>query len=234
MSESFSKITLLDCLPITIIHSDSLKKEVIKDIVIAIKSKYTKLEKFFQVSNVDVTIFVFADQLSLHIFACGSVQPSWMVGFGGDKKIMILDPSTAEQVGKTYQDMIKTVVHELVHVFSWHNNCHKLAIMTEGIAEHFAERYNYEDIKHLARNINNLSDKTFKLWLNAKTSEELGSRQGGYLAAYTIIEYIIRTYGAEKLKEYFFSKDVAPFENLNVEPSQFIEGWKNFLRETYL
>jgi hypothetical protein len=101
--------------------------------------------------------------------------------------------------------------------------------MSEGIAAYLSGQHRVESIKTGLCDANKKVCEIFEV----NTSEEFANC-GGYIFSYTVIEYIIHVYGEAKLQEYFLSQDFAPFEILNVEPNQFIDGWKNFLRETYI
>jgi hypothetical protein len=216
---------------LTIIHAASLKQETLEDIISKVEEKYEKIKDFFAIEViVPVSIFVFPNQLTLHLFEYNQEAANWIVGVGDEMGIRIINPDIAESVGRTYSSLIKTIIHELTHVLnhiSLKGNG-QTKIMGEGIASYMAEQHHIGMIKKNLTNIDNIAEVLF----NTDDSEEF-SQNSGYAYSYTVIEYILNRYGENKLQEYFLSQVEEPFETLKVDRNKFIQDWKQYLHQIY-
>jgi hypothetical protein len=216
---------------LTIIHSDLLKQETLDDIIKTVEDNYIRIKDFFNISIiVPIVIYVFSTQKEMHQFIAGKDMQNWVVGFGNKAGIKIVDPNLADKLGRTYNGIIQVVVHELTHVL---NNLSakvewQIKVMREGIAAFMSNQHYIPGIKKWLNNLDLAAETLF----NQDNSDDF-AQNGGYQLSYTVIEYIIKKYGEEKLKEYFLSTEPAPFKILNIEPDDFINDWKNFLNETY-
>ncbi len=213
----------------TVIHFDGLRQETLKDIVNALEKSYDYIRKFFRAPVINIPIFVFPDMHSFHLFVLGHDGETWLVGFGGRNGIKIVNPDVAHSYGMAREDIIKVVVHEMIHVFENLYGHSKIPVMSEGIALYFAEQKNINSIKTAIKNINEISEHLFK----TQSCNELGGVRGAYSLAYTVIEYILENYGEEKLQLYFLSQSKEPFEILGTKEKEFIEGWKEYVRKIY-
>ncbi len=212
---------------LSLYHNKNLKRETLRDITENIIKNYEKLRNFFNAPIISIPIFIFPDQKSFHLFVRGQECPEWLVGMGGRGGIKVIDPNVAEHCGRTYQDIMQVIIHEMVHVFTnlygW-----KIRPLSEGIALYFAEQCRSENVKNLVTKNNINPGKIF----NAKDENEFADL-GGYTYSYTVIEFFIKTFGEAKLKEYFVSEEFAPFKLLGVEPDNFISSWEDWLLQTY-
>jgi hypothetical protein len=125
--------------------------------------------------------------------------------------------------------MLQCVVHEIVHIFTHLGYHKKSTVMSEGIAEYFAEQRNQSGIEAAVKNISEIANDLF----NAKSSSELGRINYGYDLAYTVVDYMFKKYDEAKVQKYFTSRDFEPFELLNVQRDDFISGWIDFVLENY-
>jgi hypothetical protein len=206
-----------------------LNKKTLEDFVSAIDAKIGEIRKFFNQPAINIPIFIFPNQQSLHSFVIGSKGEDWLVGFGGAGSVKIIDPDMATNYNKTYQGILKCVVHEIVHIFTNLGYRKKSIVMSEGIAEYFAEQHNQGAIEAAAKNIYEIANDLF----NAKSSVELGHVNYGYDLAYTVADYMLKKYDETKVQEYFASRDFEPFELLNIERNDFISNWANFVVKNY-
>ncbi|MDR2338056.1 MAG: hypothetical protein LBE20_05360 [Deltaproteobacteria bacterium] len=225
---SINVVTYTDSRYFKLLHSEDLSPVVLDDIINELEELNLKLRSFFQRPKGIIFIFIFPDQETYHLFSFEKQMPRWFLGSGSYGEVKVIDPSFADKLGRTYEFMIQTVKHELVHVFTCFEK-NKATLFYEGVATYFAGQKFLPEINSWMSDTN--KDLTKIFYTDYENAEF--PKAGGYIFSYTVIEYIIDKYGEDKLQEYFLSQDIEPYNILKVKKDDFISNWKEWLLKTY-
>ena len=182
-----------------IFYAAEQDKACIKDLIKTLEDNYTRITDDLDASlNKKASIYIYSDLSTFHAAINQPDAPSWVVGIAlpGTTTIKIVNPSNAD--GRPYSDMMKVIVHEFTHIVTMNINSDVYNIplwLSEGIAVFEAEQ----------------SEGTAEVISRAKSSNEyptlksiesgtnnFGTR-GGYQFSYSIIEYMVNTYGYDKV-----------------------------------
>jgi hypothetical protein len=149
------------------------------------------LDVFNEKSTSKVVVFIYRSNKQFHIKKIGGIIglfiPEWVIGTNDKKAIFITDPKNPGNA-HTSETIIDACIHEYVHVLTDNINSNISLWLKEGLAVYFAnqkpQKDFYLDIKY--------SDFT------TKNSIQFGNN-GGYAMAYKYIDFLIKTYGYDKL-----------------------------------
>ncbi|NSW89832.1 MAG: hypothetical protein HPY74_03955 [Firmicutes bacterium] len=153
-------------------------------------------------------------------------SPEWLVGTAQSGLICIVSPLNPGPV-HNYASILKTAVHEFTHTLVKKVNCKGVwRFLDEGLALFEAEQM---DNKHKVILANMISRKKIPT-INELESDFIG--QSGFIFAYTIVEYIIKRYGFDKLNELI--RNPSDFRKIfNTTEDEFEKEWVEFLNEYY-
>ncbi len=218
-----------------IIHTESLTVNTLSDIARVVNLNLKRIKQFFDLYDVKFPVYVFESREIYHNFIFGKQGEPWMVGSSFNDSVAIIDPGKIEKdTGHNYEQMLQVLVHEITHLFTfWRGNNKKKRYMTEGIAAYIAGQFGdkrAETVKKSLTDIDYFAEEIFK---GSYDSVRFGNELYGYPLSWTIIDYIIKTFGDDPLKEYFRSREYNPFKFIKVDFDEFIENWKQYLRDSF-
>jgi RNA polymerase sigma-70 factor (ECF subfamily) len=177
---------------------------------------------------VEVEVKIYPDLKSFHEFGFGEKDlPDWLVGIANYGDIRSVSPLNSGPV-HDYGSILKVIVHEMTHIFI-DNIGGKLTHrwLHEGLAGYESGQMNDKRRKDIAERIQLEQIPTFEDM--SKDFKEVG----GYQFSYTIVEFIIKKYGMEKIIELIKnSTDIQLVLKMNYD--EFREKWIEFLKENYL
>jgi RNA polymerase sigma-70 factor (ECF subfamily) len=180
-------------------YSKDQDKECIKDLSNTLENNYTRITSDLKTSlNKKVNIYIFSDLSTFHEAINSPDAPSWVVGTAlpGTTTIKMVNPFNAD--GRPYADMVKVLVHEFTHVVTMSINSDVHGIPTwlnEGVAAFEAEQYE-GTVEVLSKAKSSNEYPTLK---SLETGTNTFGNIGGYEFSYSITEYIVKTYGYDKL-----------------------------------
>ena len=206
------------------IYSKEADKDCIKDLSKILEDNYTRITDDLDTSlNKKANIYIYSDLDTFHKAINQPDAPSWVVGCAlpGTTTIKMVNPLNAG--GRSYSDMMKVIVHEFTHVvtMSINSDIYEIPIwLSEGVAMFEAQQVEGVD-EALSK------AKSSNKFLSLKDLENdpynFGS-QGGYQFSYSIIEYMVKTYGYDKLIALI--KSPSEFEKiLGLSKEEFQKEW---------
>lgn len=210
-----------------IFYSEEKDKSALADLSQVLESNYQRV-----VSNLGITINhkikveIYPDVDSLHIADGRPDAADWSVGSGVNKELIRMVSPLYPKLVHDYDSMMEILVHEFVHVLQHNLTANLYATpkwLSEGLAIYEAGQFNKNQL--LSFDI-----PTLKFLANTSDTPEWGEK-GGYAFSYTIIEYIIKNYGYEKMRQLFITPDLQKV--LGVTEEEFEVSWKNYLEDTY-
>ena len=150
-----------------------------------------------------IDVFIYPDLKSFHTAINYPDSPDWVVGAAGKNELKMVSPLNPGSV-HSYESLMKAIVHELAHTIVL--NLRKQGLV--GIPNWLNEGYAYYQAKQITeaerkRIQTNLLNNKIPSWneLEKSNTSEFGDI-GGYGISATIIEFLIESYGPEKLKQY--------------------------------
>jgi hypothetical protein len=148
-----------------------------------------------------INVRVFPDIKSFHVAINYPDAPDWVVGSCiGDELLMVspLNPGSIH----TYESLMQVIVHEFVHIAVYYAIGNKVVTglpkwLNEGYAQYEAGQVN-EPIRKSVES--SLRDKVPPTWTQLITASAMEfGHMNGYGLSVTIVEFLVDTYGIDKL-----------------------------------
>ncbi len=179
-----------------------------------------------------LVIEVYSDLKDLHLALGLSDAPNWIRGGLRDGKIIIASPMNPPP-GSDFDNILKTAVHEFVHIIVNKINKDIPRWLNEGIACFEAKDNNDDWIKEtVQKGLINNKVPTFK---DLDTGDDFSTffDRDGYQYSYTIIESIVEEFGYDKLRNLI--KYPNEFKRIfMINEKQLQDKWMDFIKKNYL
>lgn len=178
--------------------------QVLESLSTILENNYLRITKDMQThfkSKVDV--FIYPDLKSFHNAINYPEAPDWVVGAASKSELKMVSPLNPGSA-HSYESLMKAIVHELAHTVVLNYRKQGLAgipnWLNEGYAYYTADQLTEDERKVISSNL--LKNKT-PTWdeLERASNFEFGD-MGGYRISATIIEFLIKSYGLDKLKQF--------------------------------
>lgn len=173
-----------------------------------------------------VSIYVYDQQATMQTKRYGLIAPllglDWYIGDNIGSNTVILTSPANPPASHSYETIVGSAPHELVHCYVAALNPHVSKWLTEGMALYLANGEEF-DPSYLNA-LPSYDDVTSN---NPIRFEECG----GYQLANTYVEYLDVTYGWDKVVELVRTEDYETV--LGVTHEQAYEGWIDYLQRTY-
>ena len=212
-----------------IIYYSKSDKKSVKDIAKVLDDSYYRITS--QLECKPNKIFTVKIYPNLQDFHNGIGEPnaeSWVVGTCIGDEIDMVSPLNPSRT-LSYNDILQVAPHEFTHIITRNINPKALNIqwLCEGIATYEAKQMPEEVKKAIAEYVE--QNKVPSL---DKLETYQFQQLGGYAFSYTIIEYIVKTYGYEPLIAFIKRPD--DYKNaFGISKEEFEIGWMYFLKENY-
>ena len=213
-----------------IFYSEEQDRKCLLDLKENLEKNYNKITDDLNTRlNEKTKVYVYPDIKQLHKAMGDENLIDNIIGCSFDNKIEIVSPLNPGSV-HNYSSVEQAVVHEFVHVVVANiNNTQEIPMwLNEGIAVYESGQMN-DNMKKF------ITDKVIKNDIPSLKSlnENFDLEKGSYPFSCTIVEYVIKTYGYEKLN--FIIKKPDNIENiLGISSNEFEEGWKLYVIKYYL
>lgn len=176
--------------------------KVLDSLAITLENNYSRITNHLGIQiDKKINVKVFPNVKSFHAAIHYPDAPDWVVGSCiGDELLMVspLNPGSVH----TYESLMQVIVHEFVHIAVYYAVGDKVVTglpkwLNEGYAQYEAGQVN-EHIRKLVES--SLIEKAPPTWkqLDAASAMEFGS-MNGYGLSVTIVEFLVVTYGIDKL-----------------------------------
>jgi len=176
--------------------------EVLDSLAITLENSYSRITNRLGVQiEKKINVKVFPDIKSFHVAINYPDAPDWVVGSSNGDELMMVSPLNPGSI-HTYKSLMQVIIHEFVHIAVSYARGDKgwTALprwLSEGYAQYEAGQIN----EHIRKTVkSSLTDKTPPTWAQLDTASvmEFGKMNGYGLSA-TIVEFLIETYGIDKL-----------------------------------
>ena len=204
-----------------------------------LEARYDELlQKFHATLSGKTSILIFPDREAYRQGFASKGAPeswelpdSWLLGIAWqeDDTIYLLS-SRALKTLSTDDSFEKTAIHEFTHMINYSINPELPSYLEEGIAGYIAEEKVLYKVEATMRWLYNTDrfPTIRELTLMDDTVE------GFYAVSYSYIEYIVETYGFEKVLEIMkASGDFSYLSYFDCTEAEFCDGWIQFVAENY-
>ncbi len=205
---------------------------VLEDVSKSLESNYSRITENMQTlfeSKIDV--FIYPNITSFHTAIYAPNAPDWVVGAANKNELKMVSPLHPGSA-HTYESLMKAIVHEFVHTVMLNFTKQGLT----GLPNWLNEGYAYYEAKQLTKSQRkiiraNVLNNTIPSWkeLEKANSYQFGD-MNGYPMSATIIEFLVDSYGLEKLKQYIITpENVREIYNLSKEDLEVL--WLEHLKK---
>jgi RNA polymerase sigma-70 factor (ECF subfamily) len=176
--------------------------KVLDSLAITLENNYSGITSHLGIEiDKKINVKVFPDIKAFHAAINYPDAPDWVVGSCNGDELMMVSPLNPGSV-HTYASLLQVIVHEFVHIAVSYARGDKgwtslPRWLSEGYAQYEAGQVN-EHIRKLAAS--GLKGKTPPTWeqLDNASVIEFGN-MNGYGLSVTIVEFLVDTYGMDKL-----------------------------------
>jgi hypothetical protein len=184
-------------------YSDGSDQDVLADLAKTLESAYSRITDHMQTEfDKKIHVCIYPDLKAFHDAIFFPDAPEWVVGAASENELKIVSPSNPGSA-HTYQSLMQAIVHELTHTIVLNVRDQNLA----GLPKWLNEGYAFYEANQLTDTMRKSLKSTTKKG-NLPSWEQLNEagtvafgEMGGYGFSASIIEFLVQTYGFEKLKE---------------------------------
>jgi RNA polymerase sigma-70 factor (ECF subfamily) len=181
--------------------------------------------------NSKIDVFIYPDVQSFHNAINVPDAPDWVVGAANKNELIMVSPLNPGSA-HTYESLIKAIVHEFTHTVVL--NFRKNGLV--GLPNWLNEGYPYYEANQLSESQrklvqSNLINNTTPSWseLEKADSYQFGDLNGYPISA-TFIEFLIESYGIDKLKQFIIEPEsVKKIYNMSKEDLEVL--WLKHLKQ---
>lgn len=211
---------------------NEVDKECIGSVSDILEGNYNEItNKLKQELEEKVTIEIYNDLKHLHIALGFPDAPDWIRGGLGIDKIVIASPLNPPP-GSAFDNVVKTAVHEFVHILIKKINRNIPRWLDEGIACYEAKDNNEMWIEKTV--IDGLENNTIPTFEDLDTKEDFQAffENDGYQYSYTIVESIVNIFGYDKLHSLVKSPERI-MDILGITKYELQNIWIEYINNTY-
>lgn len=214
------------------LYSKKQDVKVLEDLSKVLESNYVRISKDMQTSfDSKIDVFIYPDTKAFHSAINYLDAPAWVVGAASKNELKMVSPLNPGSA-HSYESLMKAIVHELAHTVVLNFRKQGLVGLPNWLNEGFAY-YEANQLTEAERKIihSNLLKNSIPSWNDLKkaNTSEFGD-MGGYGVSATILEFLIESYGLEKLKQYIIEpKNVEKIYNISEKDLELM--WLKYLKK---
>lgn len=213
-----------------IVSCSMADEKCIKDVLNTFESNYDRVTGDLKCKlNEKVKVNIYPDINAFHKAIGNPNAPDWLVGTANGGIIRMVSPLNPGKV-HNYSSMIKVVVHEFTHIVQGKisNHLYDMPLwLSEGTAVYEAGQIDNSLRRFVSNGIKNSTVPSLDDMNSNKFSDI-----GGYQYSYTVVEFIVKNYGYDRLIDLIKSPD--DFKDiLGISKEEFEKQWKDYLNKNY-
>lgn len=215
-----------------IIHYNEFDRTCIDKVSEVLENSYSRItNNYNQQLEEKLIIEIHPNHHELYIALGFTNAPNWIRGGLGIDKIVIASPLNPPP-GSEFYNVLNTAVHEFVHMIVNKINNNTPRWLNEGIACYEAKDNNDKWIIETVKN--GLINNTIPTFKDLDTGEDFEKffKLNGYQYSYTIVEFIIKLFGYNKLINLIKHPDnfVKIFE---ITEDELQDKWRDYIKKNY-
>jgi hypothetical protein len=206
--------------------------KVLDSLAIVLENNYSRITNHLGIQiDKKINVKVFPNLKTFHLAINYPDAPDWVVGSSNGDELMMVSPLNPGSI-HTYESLMQVIVHEFVHIAVSYARGDKgwttlPRWLNEGYAQYEAGQIN-EHIRKIVES--SVIAKTPPTWTQLDTASvmEFGN-MNGYGLSVTIVEFLVVTYGIEKLV--LLIKEPENFENIyGLSENTLEKQWIQYLK----
>jgi len=206
--------------------------KVLDSLAITLENNYSRITNHLGIQiDKKINVKVFPNLKTFHLAIKYPDAPDWVVGSSNGDELMMVSPLNPGSI-HTYESLMQVIVHEFVHIAVSYARGDKgwttlPRWLNEGYAQYEAGQIN-EHIRKIVES--SVKAKTPPTWTQLDTASvmEFGN-MNGYGLSVTIVEFLVVTYGIEKLV--LLIKEPKNFENIyGLSENTLEKQWIQYLK----
>jgi len=190
-------------------YSKKQDEKVLEELSLTLESNYLRITKNMDTSfDSKIDVLIYPDLKAFHRAINYPEAPDWVVGAASKNELKMVSPLNPGSE-HSYESLMEAIVHELTHTVVLNFRKQGLA----GLPNWLNEGYAYYEAGQLTENElqtiqSNLLNNKLPSWQDLKNANpfQFGD-MGGYGISATIIEFLVESYGVEKLKQYIIEPE---------------------------
>ena len=183
-------------------YSSDVDRKALDDIAKALEDNYGRITDHLRTQFTKrIKVYIYPDTKTFHNAIYMPDAPDWVVGAGGINELKMVSPLNPGSA-HTYASLMQAIVHELTHAVVLNARGERGLAglpkwLNEGYAFYEAHQMN-DDMRRTVKS--HSSEKAPPTWVQLDTASvvEFGNMDG-YAFSTMIIEFLVNTYGFEKL-----------------------------------
>lgn len=183
-------------------YSTKNDRKILKSLARTLEKNYARITEHLQTQFTEnIRVFIYPDLKSFHAAIYLPAAPDWVVGAAAINELKMVSPLNPGNVHE-YDSLMKAIVHELVHTAVL--NVRKPRGLV-GLPKWLNEGYAFYEAGQMTDDMREATilytqKNTPPSWieLNTASTAEFGDING-YAYSTTIIEFLVKTYGFERL-----------------------------------
>ncbi len=190
-------------------YSKKTDTSVLKNLSKSLESNYSRIAENMKTSfEAKIDVFIYPNIKSFHSAINVPDAPDWVVGAANKNELIMVSPLNPGSQ-HTYESLMKAIVHELTHTVVLNFRKQGLGGLPNWLNEGYAY-YEGKQLDESQREIVHaqLLNNTIPTWneLEKANSYQFGDLNG-YLISATIIEFLVKSYGLDKLKQFIIEPE---------------------------
>ncbi|MBU2465108.1 MAG: hypothetical protein KJ615_02095, partial [Bacteroidetes bacterium] len=198
-------------LALTTAHFEFYSKEkdsgVLEDLAKELEKNYAEITGHMRTEFKEkIRVYIYPDLSAFHKAVNYPEAPDWVVGAAGKNELKMVSPLNPGSA-HSYESLMQAIVHEFAHTVVLNIREHGAVglpnWLNEGYAYYEADQLTPSQRRALQSRI---SQKTIPEWdeIREASTSQFGE-MGGYEISATIIEFLVQSYGFDKLRQFIIT-----------------------------
>lgn len=188
-------------------YSKEKDREVLEDLAKELEKNYAEITMHMRTEFKEkIKVYIYPDLSAFHKAVNYPEAPDWVVGAAGKNELKMVSPLNPGSA-HSYESLMQAIVHEFAHTVVLNIREHGAV----GLPNWLNEGYAYYEADQLTPSQrqsvqSGISQKTIPGWdeIREASTSQFGE-MGGYEISATIIEFLVQSYGFDKLRQFIIT-----------------------------
>jgi pimeloyl-ACP methyl ester carboxylesterase len=188
-------------------YSEEKDSRVLEDLAKELEKNYAKITGHMRTEFKEkIRVYIYPDLSAFHKAVNYPEAPDWVVGAAGKNELKMVSPLNPGSA-HSYESLMRAIVHEFTHTVVLNIREHGAAGLPNWLNEGFAY-YEADQLTTSQRRAvkSRILQKTIPGWdeIREANTSQFGE-MGGYEISASIIEFLVQTYGSDKLNQFIIT-----------------------------
>jgi len=192
-------------------YSKEKDRETLNDLAKKLENNYTEITSHMSTVFEDkIQVYIYPDLATFHKAINYPDAPDWVVGAAGKNELKIVSPFNPGSV-HSYESLMQAVVHEFTHTVVLNIREHGAVGLPNWLNEGYAY-YEANQLTSAQREAvqTSVAQNNVPIWNKIREANTFQfGEMGGYEISATIVEFLVQTYGYDKLRQFIIKPENA-------------------------